>query len=124
MTVGLDRALLNAVAVLIIACPCALGQATPMSVMVGTGRGATAGILSRNAEALERLAKVDTVVVDKTGTLTEGKPAVVSIETFNGFSEREVLELAASVERASEHPLAGAVVKAAEARGITLLEAG
>jgi len=124
MTVGLDRALLNAVAVLIIACPCALGLATPMSVMVATGRGATAGILIKNAEALEKLAKVDTIVVDKTGTLTEGKPAVTKIETLNGFDERELLMLTASLERASEHPLAEAIVKAAEAREIELMPAG
>jgi P-type Cu+ transporter len=124
MTVGLDHALLNAVAVLIIACPCALGLATPMSVMVATGRGATAGILIKNAEGLEKLAKVDTVIVDKTGTLTEGKPAVTSIETLNGFDERELLMLAASLERASEHPLADAIVKAATERGIELKSAG
>jgi copper/silver-translocating P-type ATPase len=124
LTVGLDRALLNAVAVLIIACPCALGLATPMSVMVATGRGATAGILIKNAEGLEKLAKVDTLIVDKTGTLTEGKPAVTSIETLNGFDEREMLMLAASLERASEHPLAGAIVRAATERGIELAPAG
>ena len=124
MTVGLNNALLNAVAVLIIACPCALGLATPMSVMVATGRGATAGILIKNAEGLEKLAKVDTIVVDKTGTLTEGKPAVVRIETLNGFDETELLKLAASLERASEHPLAESIVKAAQSRGIELLPAG
>ena len=99
-------ALLSAIAVLIIACPCALGLATPMAIMVGTGRGAHAGVLVRNAEALERLEKVDTVVVDKTGTLTEGKPQVASIVVQPGFTEEEVLRLAASVEAASEHPLA------------------
>ena len=110
---SLSSALVNAVAVLIIACPCALGLATPMSVMVATGRGATNGILVRDAAALEALASVDTVVVDKTGTLTEGKPKVVTIETRDGFDEREVMTLVASVERASEHPLANAIVAAA-----------
>ena len=98
-------ALVNAVAVLIIACPCALGLATPMSVMVGTGRGATAGVLIRNAEALEILEKVDTLVIDKTGTLTEGKPRVVSVVAET--DESDVIRLAASLERASEHPLGG-----------------
>src|SRR5947209_6687549 len=102
--------LVNAVAVLIIACPCALGLATPMSVMVGTGRGALAGVLIRNAEALETLEKVDTLVVDKTGTLTEGKPRLVTILPEAGSSETEILRLAAGIERASEHPLAGAIV--------------
>jgi len=111
-------ALINAVAVLIIACPCALGLATPMSIMVGTGKGATAGVLIKNAEALEALQKVDTLVVDKTGTLTEGKPRVVTIQADN-----ETLRLAASVERSSEHPLAGAIIAAAEARGLKLAEA-
>ncbi len=114
----LAHALVNAVAVLIIACPCALGLATPMSIMVGTGRGATAGVLIRNAEALEVLEKIDTLVVDKTGTLTEGKPKVVSITTANGFTQEQVLRWAASVEQASEHPLATAIVSAA--RGLTL----
>ncbi len=113
---GVTHALVNAVAVLIIACPCALGLATPMSVMVATGKGATAGILIKNAEALELLAKVDTVVVDKTGTLTEGKPKVVAVEIQPGFDERRVLGMAAGVERASEHPLAAAIVAAAEER--------
>jgi Cu+-exporting ATPase len=108
----LSSALVNAVAVLIIACPCALGLATPMSVMVATGRGATNGILVRNAEALEILSSVDTVVIDKTGTLTEGKPKVVRVETHDGFDEAEVMSLVASVERASEHPLANAIVAA------------
>ena len=103
---------------LIIACPCALGLATPMSIMVGVGRGAQAGVLIKNAEALERMEKVDTLVVDKTGTLTEGKPAVTAVVPAEGFGEAEILRLAASVERASEHPLAVAIVKAAEARGI------
>ena len=121
--VSFTHALLNSVAVLIIACPCALGLATPMSVMVATGRGATAGILIKNAEALEKLASVETIVVDKTGTLTEGKPALVAIETESGFDEREVLMLVASLERASEHPLANAIVKGAQERGIELAAA-
>lgn len=112
-------ALVNAVAVLIIACPCALGLATPMSVMVGTGRGAQAGVLVRNAEALERLEKVDTLVLDKTGTLTEGKPKLVTVKALPGFSETEILKAAASLERASEHPLAQAVLSGADARGIS-----
>lgn len=110
--------LVAAVAVLIIACPCALGLATPMSIMVGVGRGAQSGVLIKNAEALEHMEKVDTLVVDKTGTLTEGKPAVTTIVPAPGFSEAEVLRLAASVERASEHPLALAIVKAAQERAI------
>jgi len=110
--------LVAAVAVLIIACPCALGLATPMSIMVGVGRGAQSGVLIKNAEALEYMEKVDTLVVDKTGTLTEGKPAVIAIVPAAGFSETDVLRLAASVERASEHPLAVAIVKAAENRSI------
>ncbi len=112
--------LVNAVAVLIVACPCALGLATPMSIMVATGRGARAGVLVKNAEALELLAKVDTLVVDKTGTLTEGKPKVTEIRPFGAFDERELLRLAASVEKASEHPLAAAVVAAAAERNLTL----
>jgi Cu+-exporting ATPase len=116
----LTFALLAAVAVLIIACPCALGLATPMSIMVGVGRGAREGVLIRNAEALERMEKVDTLVVDKTGTLTEGRPSVTAVVPATGFSEAELLALSASVERASEHPLALAVVKAAEARGLSL----
>jgi len=116
-------ALIAAVAVLIIACPCALGLATPMSIMVGVGRGAEAGVLIKNAEALERLEKVDTLVVDKTGTLTQGKPAVTSIVTAKGFDETELLRLAASVERASEHPLAAAIVTAAEERKLSLTSA-
>jgi Cu+-exporting ATPase len=118
----LTKALVNAVAVLIVACPCALGLATPMAVMVGTGRGAVAGVLVKNAEALEIMEKVDTLVVDKTGTLTEGKPRVVSVSPLSGFGEEEVLRLAASLERASEHPLAAAVVEAARSRGLTLSE--
>jgi Cu+-exporting ATPase len=114
-------ALVNAVAVLIIACPCALGLATPMSIMVGTGRGATAGVLIKNAEALETLEKVDTLVVDKTGTLTEGRPALTSVTgAGDEVSEVEVLRLAASLERGSEHPLAAAIVGGAERRDLTL----
>jgi P-type Cu+ transporter len=119
---NLQVALTNAISVLVIACPCALGLATPMALMVGIGRAARAGILIRDAEALETLAKADTLVVDKTGTLTEGKPVTQSIETANGFAADEVLRLAASVERASEHPLAAAVVGAAEAKHIPLSE--
>ena len=113
--------LVAAVSVLIIACPCALGLATPMSIMVGVGRGAQAGVLIKNAEALERMEKVDTLVIDKTGTLTEGKPKVVAVVPAAGFAEPEVLRLAASVERASEHPLATAIVKAAQERNIELV---
>ena len=113
--------LVAAVAVLIIACPCALGLATPMSIMVGVGRGAQMGVLIKNAEALERMEKVDTLVVDKTGTLTEGKPRVVEIVTAKGVDEGELLRLAASLERASEHPLAAAIVAAAVTRGLTLV---
>jgi Cu+-exporting ATPase len=112
--------LVAAVAVLIIACPCALGLATPMSIMVGIGRGAQAGVLIKNAEALERFEKVDTLVIDKTGTLTEGKPAVTAILPAAGFDEAEVLRMAASVEQASEHPLGAAIVEAAKARNIPL----
>ena len=118
------HALLNAVAVLIIACPCALGLATPMAIMVGTGRGATAGILVKNAEALETLEKVDTVVVDKTGTLTEGRPKVVAVVTAPGFDEPAVLRIAATLERASEHPLAAAILARAKERGIGPGESG
>jgi Cu+-exporting ATPase len=116
----LAHAVVNAVAVLIIACPCALGLATPMSIMVGTGKGATLGVLVKHAEALEIMEKVDTLVVDKTGTLTEGKPRLVAVQAASGFTEEEVLLLAASLERASEHPLAEAIVRGAEDRGITL----
>jgi P-type Cu+ transporter len=116
----LTYALLNAVAVLIIACPCALGLATPMSIMVGTGRGAVAGVLIKNAEALEVLAAVDTVVVDKTGTLTEGKPRVMTLQPGPGVSEETLLSLAASLEAGSEHPLAAAILEAAKARGVVL----
>ena len=113
-------ALVNAVAVLIIACPCALGLATPMSIMVGTGRGAHAGVLVKNAEALELMEKVDTLVVDKTGTLTEGKPRLASVVAIGAIGENELLRLAASLERGSEHPLAAAIVKGAEERGLQL----
>ena len=119
----LAHALVNAVAVLIVACPCALGLATPMSIMVGVGRGATSGVLIKDAAALETLEKVDTLVVDKTGTLTEGKPRVVTVVGTEGFSEGDVVRLAASLERGSEHPLAAAIVSAAQARGITLATA-
>ncbi len=112
-------AVVNAVAVLIIACPCALGLATPMSIMVGTGRGATAGVLIKNAEALEVLERVDTLVVDKTGTLTEGKPRLVTAEPAGGFSETELLGLAAGIELGSEHPLAAAIVTGAEGHGLS-----
>ncbi len=116
-------ALISAVAVLIIACPCALGLATPISIMVGTGRGAMAGVLIRIAEALEILGKVDTLVIDKTGTLTEGKPLLAAVKPRPGWSEEEVLRLAASLERGSEHPLAGAITAAAKERGLTLSDA-
>jgi len=112
--------LVAAVSVLIIACPCALGLATPMSIMVGVGRGARAGVLIKNAEALERMERIDTLVVDKTGTLTEGKPTVVAVVPAPGFDEAEVLKLAASAERSSEHPLAAAIVRAAADRAIAL----
>jgi Cu+-exporting ATPase len=115
-------ALVNSVAVLIIACPCALGLATPMAIMVGTGRGAHAGVLVKNAETIEILEKVDTLVVDKTGTLTEGKPRVVSIEPAKDFSEDDVLSFAAALEKGSEHPLAAAIVSAATERDLTLSE--
>jgi P-type Cu+ transporter len=119
----LAHAVVNAVAVLIIACPCALGLATPIAIMVGTGRGAMAGVLIKNAEALEILEKVDTLVVDKTGTLTEGKPRLVTVQAEAGFNEDEILRLAASLERGSEHPLATAIVQGATARGIGLAKA-
>lgn len=115
--------LVAAVAVLIIACPCALGLATPMSIMVGVGRGAGLGVLIKNAEALERFEKVDTLVVDKTGTLTEGRPRLTGLKAVNGFDDDELLRLAATLERASEHPLAAAIVEAAKDRGIALGEA-
>jgi Cu+-exporting ATPase len=116
-------ALVNAVAVLIIACPCALGLATPMSIMVATGRGATEGVLIKNAEALEILEKVNTLVVDKTGTLTEGKPRLVSLVALEGFTDTDVLRLAANLERGSEHPLAAAIVAGAEERGLSQVTA-
>ena len=117
-------ALVNAVAVLIIACPCALGLATPMSIMVGTGRGARAGVLVKNAEALELMEKVDTLVIDKTGTLTEGKPRLVGAIAIGPLDDHELLRLAASLERGSEHPLAAAIVRGAEERGLTFGAAG
>ena len=117
-------ALVAAVSVLIIACPCALGLATPMSIMVGVGRGARAGVLVKNAEALERMEKVDTLVIDKTGTLTEGKPKVTAVIAAAGFDEAEVLRLAASIERGSEHPLAAAIVAAAADRNLATAEVG
>jgi len=116
----LAHAIVNAVAVLIIACPCALGLATPISIMVGTGRGATAGVLIKNAEALEIMEKVDTVVVDKTGTLTEGRPALTTVQAMDNVDEDQVLRMAASLERASEHPLAEAIVTGATARNLEL----
>ncbi|WP_373475594.1 copper-translocating P-type ATPase [Sphingorhabdus sp.] len=120
---ALSYALIAAVAVLIIACPCALGLATPMSIMTATGRGAQAGVLIKNAEALERFEKIDTLMVDKTGTLTEGKPRLVAVLPQPGHDEADVLRFAATLERGSEHPLAEAIVKGAEERGITLAEA-
>ncbi len=117
----LAHAIINAVAVLIVACPCALGLATPMSIMVGTGRGATMGVLIKNAEALEIMVKVNTLVVDKTGTLTEGKPKLVAVEPAQGFDTETVLRLAASLEQASEHPLAAAIVRGAELRKVALV---
>jgi Cu+-exporting ATPase len=117
----LANALVNAVAVLIVACPCALGLATPMAIMVGTGRGAGAGVLIRNAEALETLEKVDMLIVDKTGTVTEGKPQLTSVIPSNGADETMVLQLAGSLEQASEHPLAHAIIEGAKGRGITVL---
>ncbi|AMG75168.1 Cu(+)-exporting ATPase [Sphingopyxis granuli] len=120
---ALSYALIAAVAVLIIACPCALGLATPMSIMTATGRGAQAGVLIKNAEALERFEKIDTLMVDKTGTLTEGKPRLVSVLPEPGHDEAEVLRLAATLERGSEHPLAEAIVAGAEERGVALGEA-
>jgi len=120
---ALVHALVNAVAVLIIACPCALGLATPMSIMVGTGRGASAGVLVKNAEALELMEKIDTLVVDKTGTLTLGKPKLVRVRAVEGLAENDLLTLAASLERGSEHPLAAAIVEGAQERGLELADA-
>ncbi len=117
------HALINAVAVLIIACPCALGLATPMSIMVATGKGATAGVLFKNAEAIEVMRKIDTLVVDKTGTLTEGKPKLITVEPADGIDETGLLRMAASIERGSEHPLAAAIVNGAKERGIEPPEA-
>jgi Cu+-exporting ATPase len=117
------KALVNAVAVLIIACPCALGLATPMSIMVGVGRGASIGVLIKNAESLETMEKIDTLVVDKTGTLTEGRPKLTGVAAAKGVDERDLLHFAASLERGSEHPLAAAIVKGAEGRGASLAEA-
>jgi Cu+-exporting ATPase len=116
----LAHALVSAVAVLIVACPCALGLATPMAIMVGTGRGATGGVLLKNAEALERLERVDTLVVDKTGTLTEGKPRLVSVVAFGGGSEADAVRFAAALERSSEHPLAAAILSGARERAIEI----
>src|SRR5690606_35447206 len=117
------HALINAVAVLIIACPCALGLATPMSSMVATGKGETMGVLFKNAEAIEVMRKVDTLVVDKTGTLTEGKPKLARVVAEEGIEETTLLRLAATLERGSEHPLAAAIVQGAEARGVELAQA-
>jgi Cu+-exporting ATPase len=118
------HAIINAVAVLIIACPCALGLATPVSIMVATGRGATAGVLFKNAEAIEVMRQIDTLVVDKTGTLTEGKPRLITILAADGQEESTLLRLAASLERGSEHPLAAAIVKGAQEKGVEAAEAG
>jgi Cu+-exporting ATPase len=116
----LSHAIINAVAVLIIACPCALGLATPMSIMVGTGRGAAMGVLIKNAEALEAMEQIDTLVLDKTGTLTEGKPKLVKVATVNDFNHDELLRLAASLEQGSEHPLGAAIIKGAKEKGLSL----
>ncbi len=118
----LTHALVNAVSVLIIACPCALGLATPMAIMVGTGRGATVGVLFRDVEALETLRTADTLIVDKTGTLTEGKPKLTTVQPVNGFNEKMLLALAAGMEKQSEHPLATAIVRGAEERQIAPAE--
>ncbi len=115
------HALVNAVAVLIIACPCALGLATPMSIMVASGKGATAGVLFKNAEAIEVLRTVDTLIVDKTGTLTEGKPRLTHIEPFGAWNDATLLRIAASLERGSEHPLAAAIVRGADEREVALV---
>src|SRR5581483_8758414 len=114
------HAIVNAVAVLIIACPCALGLATPMSIMVATGRGASMGVLFKNAEAIELMRKVDTLVIDKTGTLTVGKPKLVTVEKLGSLSESEMLSLSASLEQASEHPLAAAIVSGAKEKNLAL----
>src|SRR5262249_29003315 len=115
--------LIAAVSVLIIACPCALGLATPMAIMVGVGRGAQSGVLIKNAEALERFASADTIVLDKTGTLTQGKPRLAGLHAAPGFGEHELLRLTASLERGSQHPLGAALVAAANERGLSLAEA-
>jgi Cu+-exporting ATPase len=120
---GFAYALVAAVSVVIIACPCALGLATPMAIMVGVGKGATAGVLIKDAEALERLEKIDTLVADKTGTLTEGKPRVVAVVTADGFEDATVLSFGASLERLSEHPLAAAIIASAKERGVELKDA-
>src|SRR5690554_6954010 len=120
---ALAYGLVNAVAVLIIACPCALGLATPMSIMVGTGKGAQNGILIKNAEALETFEKIDTIVVDKTGTLTEGKPKLVSVEPEASFDADKMLSLVAAIEMASEHPLAAAIVSGAKERKLSFVAA-
>jgi Cu+-exporting ATPase len=117
------HAVINAVAVLIIACPCALGLATPKSIMVATGKGASVRVLFKDAEAVEVLRKIDTLVVDKTGTLTEGKPKLVAVEPADGIDETYLLRLAGSLEKGSEHPLASAIVKGAEERGVRLVKA-
>jgi Cu+-exporting ATPase len=116
----LSHAIVNAIAVLIIACPCALGLATPMSIMVGTGRGASAGVLIKNAEALELMEKIDTLVVDKTGTITVGKPNLITVDATAGFDEDDVLRLSAALEKASEHPLAAAIVEGAAERSLDI----
>ena len=115
--------MVNAIAVLIIACPCALGLATPMSIMVGTGRGAKAGVLIRNAEVLELMEKVDTLVVDKTGTLTEGKPRVIAVDVAGEWDEAVILGFVAALERSSEHPLAAAILAEADKRKVSVREA-
>ena len=116
---ALAYALVNAIAVLIIACPCALGLATPMSIMVATGKGAKLGVLIKDASSFEKFKKIDTLIVDKTGTLTIGKPKLTQIKSFNGFDENELLVLTASLEHGSEHPLAQAIVQGAKDRNLT-----
>src|SRR3972149_7780191 len=116
------HALINAVAVLIIACPCALGLATPMSIMVATGKGATMGVLFKNAESIEVMRQVDTLVVDKTGTLTVGKPKLIDLLPLQGFDEKTLLSYAAGLERGSEHPLAEAIVRGAEERKVDIVK--
>jgi Cu+-exporting ATPase len=121
--VGLERSLINMIAVLVIACPCALGLATPTAVMVGTGKGAERGILIKSGESLERAGTLDTVVLDKTGTITQGQPQVTDVVANGALGEEEILRLAASAERGSEHPLGEAIVEAAQGRGLALEEA-